>query len=189
MSDRNSSNVTSVPLLIFPERKLFSISQGVDEDCLQHVMNALGQFKPEDRITLLLATQGGDVECGLAIYDLLKAHPGGVRIVGTGYVYSMGSIILQAGTERLLLPHTSLMVHWGNQATEDDNPENFRRKLKFSEKLDDACNVILLERMRAVNPKLMKGTLKRRTANDWYLSAEEAVAQGLADAVISSPFF
>lgn len=178
------NSLSSMSLLINREKKLFSLSEGIDADSLAYVMHALTTFEPHDRITMLLATGGGDVEAGLGIYDLLKAHPGGVRIIVCGFAQSMGAIILQAGVERLLLPNANIMAHWGNQSAEDDNPENFRRKLKFYEKLDDKCNDILLEKMREKSPKLTKGNLKRKTANDFYLTADEAVNCGLADRVI-----
>ena len=68
-----------------------------------------------DPISLYINTPGGDVLSGLAIYDTIKLLKSPVKTICIGLAASMGSIILCAGTERLMLPHSKVLIHqpWG----------------------------------------------------------------------------
>ena len=67
-------------------------------------------------ITLYINSAGGNVTDGLAIHDSIRALVARgveVTIVVQGMAYSMGSVVLQAASERrrLSLPHSWIMIH------------------------------------------------------------------------------
>ena len=76
----------------------------------QSVMGALSQMDGK-RVTLRLNTPGGSVDEGIAIYNALKRHKGGVTTVVDSLAASMGSYLLQSGDERIVASNAMVMVH------------------------------------------------------------------------------
>jgi ATP-dependent Clp protease protease subunit len=64
-------------------------------------------------ITLFLNSQGGHVEAGDSIHDMIRFIEPRVRIVGTGWVASAGTHIFLAAEkeDRLCLPNTRFLIH------------------------------------------------------------------------------
>lgn len=75
------------------------------------VAAALGGVAPTDRVTLRINSPGGDVFDGLAIYNLLRGHPGGVDVVVDGLAASAASFIAMAGSSVTMKAHTRMMIH------------------------------------------------------------------------------
>ncbi|MFN8654247.1 MAG: ATP-dependent Clp protease proteolytic subunit [Gemmatimonadales bacterium] len=64
-------------------------------------------------ITLFINSQGGHVEAGDTIHDLIRFVRAPVRIVGTGWVASAGALIYVAvpRDQRYCLPNTRFLLH------------------------------------------------------------------------------
>ncbi|MGV2480377.1 UNVERIFIED_CONTAM: ATP-dependent Clp protease proteolytic subunit, partial [Salmonella enterica subsp. enterica serovar Weltevreden] len=67
----------------------------------------------DDPITIYINSQGGHVESGDTIHDMIKFVKPTVRIIGTGWVASAGALIYAAAKKenRLSLPNTRFMLH------------------------------------------------------------------------------
>lgn len=67
----------------------------------------------EDPITIFLHSEGGHVEAGDSIHDLIRFVKPRVRMVGTGWVASAGVHIYLAVPlqDRFSLPNTRFMIH------------------------------------------------------------------------------
>lgn len=74
------------------------------------VIDALGQMKGK-HVTARLNTPGGSVDEGVAIYNALKSHKGGVTTIVDSLAASMGSYIAQAGERRLVASNAAYMIH------------------------------------------------------------------------------
>lgn len=160
----------------------------VDDELLGLFTLGMHVIQPElGPFTILLTTDGGDVESGLAMYDAINQYREHATIAVNGCAHSMGSIILQAANRRTCSANGVIMAHWGYQGVEDTSQDNFKRKLKYNARLDDVCNNILWARMREKNPAITLAEVVKLTAHDWYLSPEEAVSVGLLDEVIGIP--
>lgn len=89
----------------------------IDDDAANIIISQLLYLDAQnhDPISLYINTPGGDVLSGLAIYDTIKLLKSPVRTICIGMAASMGSIILCAGTERVMLPHSKILIHqpWG----------------------------------------------------------------------------
>src|SRR3546814_7082704 len=64
-------------------------------------------------ITIFINSQGGHVESGDTIYDMIKFVKPVVRVVGTGWVASAGALIYAAAQRenRFALPNTRFLLH------------------------------------------------------------------------------
>lgn len=89
-------------------------------DCLmaERLIKALHVLinKSKAPITIIMNNPGGDWQHGMGIYDAIKeaeAYCSCVTIKIYGYGMSMGSVIFQAGTKRLMSANSKFMIHYG----------------------------------------------------------------------------
>ena len=145
----------------------------------------------DDPITIHLQSIGGEWHEGMAIYDAIKTSSPHVKIIGHGSVSSMGTIIMQAADERLLMPHAEFMIHYGEFAI-DSNSVSAKTAVDWNE----MCNRTMLDiyvnacyqspgfkgygKMRIQNALDKKMRMKQ----EWYLPAKEAARHGFVDGVI-----
>ncbi len=142
---------------------------------------ALAEEGDED-ITLFLNSQGGHVEAGDSIHDIIKFIKPRVRIIGTGWVASAGTHIYLAvpKEDRLCLPNTRFMIHQpsggvGGKVT------------------DIAIQAEQIEKMLARLAKVISdGTgqpfeqVKKDIERDHWMDTDEALEYGILGKVISS---
>jgi ATP-dependent protease ClpP protease subunit len=74
------------------------------------VIDALSKMDGKP-VTVRLNTPGGSVDEGIAIYNALKRHKGGVTTMVDSLAASMGSYLLQAGERRIVASNAMVMIH------------------------------------------------------------------------------
>jgi len=75
----------------------------------QAVGEALAKVK--GRATIRINSPGGSADEGMAIYNLLKRHPGGVDTHNEALAASAASVIFLAGSKRTMERGSKLMIH------------------------------------------------------------------------------
>lgn len=139
---------------------------------------------PDKDIYFYINSPGGSVTAGMSIYDTMKFIKPDVQTLCLGQAASMGAFLLSAGTKgkRFALPNSRIMIHQplisgglGGQAS--DIEIHARELLKLKEKL----NKILAEHTGKSIEEVA-----RDTDRDNFMSAQEAMAYGLIDKVITS---
>jgi ATP-dependent Clp protease protease subunit len=146
-------------------------------------LHLLEHLEPGRPITIHLNSCGGSWYDGIIIYDCIKALKSPVTIIGMGKCFSMGSIILQAGDARVLMPHTHIMCHAGEDCA-IGHPSDVQAWAKNSKKIMDEMCQIYYEQMVKKNPKITIEKIKKMFDHDAIFNAEEAVALGLADIIM-----
>lgn len=149
----------------------------------------------EDSILIHLKTCGGSWLEGMAIYQAIKACPNYVTILNYAAARSMSSIILQAADFRSMMPHSWFMMHEGQDGY-DGTAKQVRSEIAFDKHADWDGLMVRIYAEQMVSGDLHEGKTKkqlerlmRKKMNDheeWYLTAEETVANGLADAVFDN---
>jgi ATP-dependent Clp protease protease subunit len=136
----------------------------------------------DEPIKVIINSQGGHVEAGDTIFDMLRFVKPRVKILGTGWVASAGALIYaSAPTEdRFSLPNTRYMLHQpsggvGGQAS-DINIEA-QEILKMRERLNQTF---------ATQTGQPVEKIERDTDRNFWMSAEEAKQYGLVGKVISN---
>ncbi|MGN1084093.1 MAG: ATP-dependent Clp endopeptidase proteolytic subunit ClpP [Lachnospiraceae bacterium] len=137
---------------------------------------------PKRDISLYINSPGGSVTAGMAIYDTMQYIKCDVSTICIGMAASMGAFLLAGGAKgkRMALPNAEVMIHQPSggargQATEIKiAAENI---LKTRKKLNEIL---------AANTGKPVEVIEVDTERDNYMSAEEAVAYGLIDSVITS---
>jgi len=136
---------------------------------------------PEKDIFMYVNSPGGDVMAGLAVYDTMQYIKPDVATICLGQAASMGAVLLAAGTKgkRQALPHSTVLIHqpmggFRGQAT--DIEIHAREILRKREALNE---------MLAHHTGQPLAQIAQDTERDYYMTAEEALAYGLIDQVIS----
>ncbi len=169
---------------LLKERVIFLIGQV--EDYMANLVVAqllfLESENPDKDIHLYINSPGGSVTAGLAIYDTMQFIKADVSTMCIGQAASMGALLLAGGAEnkRYCLPHSRMMIHQplgGFQGQASDIDIHAKEILSIREKL----NKILAHHTGQSMEKIQQDTDR-----DNFLSAEDAVAYGLIDQVLSN---
>ncbi len=136
---------------------------------------------PDKDINLYINSPGGSVTAGMAIYDTMQYVKCDVSTICIGMAASMGAFLLSGGTKgkRYALPNAEIMIHQpsgGARGQETEIRIAAEQILKTRTKLNEIL---------AANTGKDIEVIARDTERDNYMTAEEAKAYGLIDAVIS----
>lgn len=134
---------------------------------------------PDKDILLYINSPGGLVTAGLAIYDVIKHVKPDVQTICVGSCFSMGALLLGAGTKgkRFILPHGKVMLHQpsgGATGQSTDIQIHAKEIIKTKREL----NRILAECTGKTDEQV-----ERDTDRDLYMNAEESVAYGIVDEI------
>lgn len=149
---------------------------------------------PDKDISFYINSPGGSVTAGLAIYDTMQFIRCDVQTIVIGQACSMGSFLAQAGAagKRWVLPESRTMIHRVSSGTPGTSGSVHVQELEF----EDARRAF--EESKRINQRLTELYVRHNTAGktyndfyeamkfDTYLSADEAVAYGLADKVVAN---
>ena len=135
---------------------------------------------PKKDIHLYINTPGGSVTAGLAIYDTMQMVSCPVNTYCLGQAASMGAILLAAGKngKRFALPHARIMVHQpsgGFEGTAADISIQAQEILRLK---DTLYSILSKHTGRPAEE------IRRQSDRDFFMSAEEAIANGLVDKVL-----
>jgi len=160
--------------------------QGVINDYAANLIVAQMLFleskDPEKDINLYINSPGGSTTAGLAIYDTIQYVRSDVRTICVGSAFSMGALLLAAGTpgKRLSLPNARIMIHqpWGGvQGAAADIKIHAEEILRTRDQL----NRILAEHTGQPLERVA-----RDTDRDFFMSPEDAKSYHLIDEVIKT---
>ncbi len=157
---------------------------GIDQKLAERVSAQLLALQAESDapITIFINSQGGHVESGDTIYDMIKFVKPVVRVIGTGWVASAGALIYAAAKleNRLSLPNTRFLLHQpsggaGGSATEIEI--HAREIIRMRERLNE-----IFARETGQSIERISSDLER----DYWMSAAAAKDYGLVGSIITN---
>ncbi len=133
-----------------------------------------------DDITVFINSQGGHVEAGDTIHDMLRFLGPRVRVVGTGWVASIAVLIYVAvpREDRYCLPNTRFLLHQpagGAGGSASDIEIEAREILKVRDRLN---------RVFAQQTGQPLERIEEDTRRNFWLTADEARRYGLVGRII-----
>jgi ATP-dependent Clp protease protease subunit len=169
---------------LLKERIVF-VGGPIDDNLANLVIAQLLFLEKEDAdkdIEMYINSPGGSVTAGLAIYDTMQLIKPDVATFCAGLAASAASILLTGGAKgkRFALPYSKILIHqpWvsqvGGQATDLEI---------YARDLLNTRRILATIYVQCTGQPLER--IERDIDRDYHLSAEEAVAYGLVDAVIS----
>lgn len=165
--------------------RIIFLGEQVTDDSANLIVAQMLFLESEDPgkdIQFYINSPGGSVTAGMAIYDTMQYIKCDVSTICIGMAASMGSFLLAGGAKgkRMALPNAEIMIHQPSggaqgQATEIQIVADHIQKTK--KKLND---------LLAQNTGQPIETIERDTDRDNFMTAEEALAYGLIDSVITN---
>jgi ATP-dependent Clp protease protease subunit len=164
--------------------RIVFLGRGIDDMMANLIVAQLLYLEAEDAekdIILYMNSPGGSVTAGLAIYDAMQYVRCDVQTVCVGQCASMGAVLLCAGTKgkRQILPHSRVMIHQphgGAGGTSADIEIQAKEIMKLKKRLNEII---------AHHTGKPLDLVEKDTDRDYFMSAEEAIAYGLVDKIVS----
>ena len=157
------------------------------DDTIAHLICAqlihLESENPDKDINIYINSPGGDITALFAIYDTMQFIKNDIATICLGQAASAAAVLLAAGTKgkRLALPHARVLLHQPYA------------QVGYSQVTDLEIAAREIMRMRDILEEILAGhtgqpieRIHADTDRDFVMEAQEALAYGIIDGVISS---
>jgi ATP-dependent Clp protease protease subunit len=154
---------------------------------MSHVIVAqllfLESENPDKDISLYINSPGGEVTAGMAIYDTMQFIKPDVQTIVMGQACSMGSLLAQAGakSKRMILPRARHMIHQPSGGARGQATDMLIQVEEILAMKRNLTQIYVAHNSAGKTFDQLSADMER----DNYMSADQAVAYGLADKVIS----
>src|SRR3984893_10961876 len=161
------------------------LGRPIDDDVASLIiaqMLFLEAENPEKDISLYINSPGGVTSAGLAIYDTTQYIKPDVSTYCVGQAASMAAVLMAAGQKgkRTLLPNSRILIHQplisGLQGQQSDIEIHARSMFMRRDRIDEIL---------ALHTGKTKEEVHRDTERDRILTANDALAYGIADRVMA----
>jgi ATP-dependent Clp protease protease subunit len=138
---------------------------------------------PEKDISFYINSPGGSVTAGMAIYDTMQFIKCDVQTIVMGQACSMGSLLATAGAagKRSILPHARHMIHQPSGGARGQATD-IQIQAREIQKMKEYLTTIYVQHNTAGKTYEQFSTDMER---DFFMSAEESLAYGLVDKIIT----
>jgi ATP-dependent Clp protease, protease subunit len=165
------------------ERIIF-LGSPVDDELANLTIAELLHLESEDPdkdISLYINCPGGSVYAGLAIYDAMQFVKPAIATIAVGIAMSMGALLLAGGArgKRMALPNAKILIHQlggGFEGEASDIEIQARETIALKRRIEE-----LIARHSGQPLEKVSKDMER----DYFMRAEEAVAYGIIDSVLT----
>ena len=168
------------------QRKLFlnsDIEQISVADIIKHIMQFNKEdsgIEPKDRrpILLYITSNGGEVDSGFGLIDVIQNSKTPVYTINLSYQYSMGFLIGLAGHKRFAMPDAKYLMHDGSNFIYNSGAKA-QDQMEFQRRVEERVKQYILSRS-----SLTEKEYDNKLRVEWYMFAEEAKSKGFVDYII-----
>ena len=168
------------------QRKLFlnaDIDQFSVADIVKHIMQINKEDKgrePHERMPILLyvTSNGGEVDSGFELIDVIMNSKTPVYTINLGYQYSMGFLIGLSGHKRFATRNAKFLMHDGSNFVYNSGAKA-QDQIEFNRKIESRIKQYVLSRS-----KVSEEEYDSKLRVEWYLFADEAKEKGFVDYII-----
>lgn len=170
------------------ERRVLTYAGPIRRELTTQAIRQLDAWSAQDpgcEMTILLNSEGGDTISGFGLYDFLtelkrRGHKITIKVIGG--CMSMAVPVLQAADDRVISPHSWILLHEGKFTFDEavsmgaNDLEQYRSIMKKYEK--QIVNIL------AKRSNMTASQIEKKWKNkEWMIDAEEAVRLGLVDRI------
>ncbi len=168
------------------QRKLF-LDTDVEQISAGNIAKHIMQYNAEDKgksieerkpIILYVASNGGEIDAGFELIDVIRGSKTPVYTVNLGYQYSMGFLIGLAGHKRFAVPNAKFLMHDGSNFIWDSGAKA-QDKMEFQKKVEARIRQYVVERSHITEEEY-----DSKLRVEWYLFADEAEEKGFCDYIL-----
>lgn len=146
-------------------------------------MDDEANIKVKDRlpIKIYISSPGGSVSLGMSLIDAIQLSKTPVYTINVGMAYSMAYLILLAGHKRFALPHSTFLLHDGQNFVWDSGAK-LADKVNFdTNQTEKRIREYVLSRT-----KISEETYDQKYRVEWYSYPEEAKENGVIDYIVGT---
>lgn len=142
----------------------------------------LQAINSKQQITMYINSPGGEVNAGLAIFDVMKSCSCPISTIGIGICASMGALLLSSGTKglRYAYENCEIMIHQPLGGTNGQVSDLEIMTNRFTT-LKNTLNMIL-----ASNCEQTKEKVAKDCDRNFFLSAKQALDYHLIDDIFNT---
>lgn len=153
------------------------------------VMSIERQYNTDRPINIYINSGGGSVGAGFAMMEMMSKmkRDYGVRFetVITGYAYSMGAVVFQAGDYRRMGPFSTMMLHGSSWTVSGEEQRVFKDLARLARLYRELVGELFAARTGRYDARWW--TRYIYSGRDKFLSARECLELGLVDEVAAFP--
>lgn len=131
-------------------------------------------------IQIYINTPGGDLNAVFSIISSIKISKTPVHTINIGTAYSGGFFICLVGHKRYGLRDTSFMFHEGAAMDEGDSHKILQHIEFYKHQLVRLKDIVIS------NSKITDEEYEKHKKDDWFMSAEDAITNGVIDEIIET---
>ena len=168
------------------QRKLY-INFEIDENLLNDITYHILRFNTEDKgleiserkpILLYCVSNGGSVNDGFGLIDVILNSKTPVYTINLSYNYSMGLLIFLSGSKRFATQNATFLLHDGQNFMYNSSAK-LKDAMKFEEQREQKIKEYVLSRS-----KLTSEEYDKNYRVEMYLYSSEAKEKGFVDLIV-----
>lgn len=168
------------------QRKLF-LNSDIDQFSIAEIVKHIMQINKEDKgivpqerepILLYLTSNGGEIDAGFELIDVIMNSKTPVYTINLGYQYSMGFLIGLAGHKRFATSNAKFLHHDGSNYAYNSTAK-VQDQIEFQKRVEKRIRDYVLKRS-----KITEEEYDSKLRIEWYLFADEAKEKGFIDYII-----
>lgn len=168
------------------QRKLF-LNSDIDQYTIADIVKHIMQINKEDKgvepkkrkpILLYVTSNGGEIDSGFELIDIIMNSKTPVYTINLGYQYSMGFLIGLAGHKRFATQNAKFLMHDGSNFVYNSGAKA-QDQMEFQKKVEERVKQYILSRS-----KLTSEEYDSKLRVEWYLFTNEAKDRGFVDYII-----
>ena len=169
------------------QMRKFYLNYGIDQDGIHDIARHILQYNAEDRdidpkdrkpILIYIASNGGEVDSGFELIDIIENSKTPVYTINLAYEYSMAFLIGLCGHKRYAMKNARFLMHDGTNFVWDSGAKA-QDKMEFNKLQELRIRDYVLSHSN-VTPEEYDAKLRV----EWYMFANEAKKNGFVDYII-----
>ena len=169
------------------QNRKFYLNENVDQCTVHAIARHILQINKEDEfvprenrkpIIIYIASNGGEVDSGFELIDIIESSVTPIWTVNLGYAYSMGFLIMLAGHQRYALRNAKFLMHDGSNFVWDSGTKA-QDKMDFQRKVEARIREYVI-----VHSNVTAEEYDSKLRVEWYLFADEAKEKGFVDFIV-----
>ncbi|MBM2812442.1 MAG: clpP [Chloroflexi bacterium] len=141
--------------------------------------------RPSTPLNIYINSGGGSVGAGLAMMQMMdevrRLYGVKINTIITGYAYSMGAIVFQAGDRRTMGIYSTMMLHSSSWVLSGEDEKIFEDYAKLAENYRRLVAALFARRSKFRTARWWERYIY--SGHDRFLSAEQCLKYGLVDDV------
>lgn len=184
LKNKDGIKQSDIYSMLLGERIIFLIGEINDQvaSLITSQIIYLQAINPKEQITIYINSPGGEVNAGLAIYDVIKSSSCPISTIGIGLCASMGAVLLSSGTKglRYAYENCEIMIHQPLGGTNGQVSDLEIMTKRFLTLKDNLYKIL------SINTSQKIEKIAKDCDRNFFLNSKEALEYHLIDEIVKT---